>query len=425
MRSLVAVLVVLAACGHGDLASSPPAPTTPAPTPIAPIADAGVPLDLATVVCERALRCGTIGASQLTECKTTRRLTLVWGSPEMLGIDALIKANRLRLAPGGEQRCLALLATTGCRDTTAHQFCDIGFQPVLPGVAPGGRCERWDECIDGFCSGEAGCTGTCIAKSPLGGACDNNQLCTDGTVCIKDTCVARAGAGQSCGGHWQWCAEGLFCDGYRPPGRSERARQPEVLGTCRAPRGVGESCVDGQQEHCRSDLYCAWGDPQPACQKPLAEGETCRWLDACADGLACTGLVLHGVAQGHNHFAVATPGRCSPLLDAGSACDPKAFVSGCPQAMRCDQTTKRCRSAGHEGDPCVSSWITKPRPDDEPIVNDGCVSSNYCDVATRTCKAALPLGAKCTPQSFGVEDEPCFLSKCNAKTKRCTAGCKP
>ena len=70
------------------------------------------------------------------------------------------------------------------------------------------------------------------------------------------------------------------------------------------------------------------------------------------------------------------------------------------------------------------SWITKPHPDDEPIVNDGCMSANYCDVATRTCKKALPLGAKCTLQTFGVEDEPCFLSKCNATTKRCASECK-
>ena len=197
-----------------------------------------------------------------------------------------------------------------------------------------------------------------------------------------------------------------------------------MLGTCRGPRGVGESCVEDRQEHCRSDLYCAWGDAKPTCQQPLANGETCRWLDACGEGLACTGLVLHGVAQTHNHFAVATPGRCTPMLDAGAACDPKAYVTGCPQAMRCDKVTRRCRSAGHAGDPCESSWITKPHPADEPIDNDGCVSSNYCDVATRTCKPALPVGAKCTPQAFGVEDEPCWVSKCNATTKRCTAECK-
>ena len=423
MRSLVVLLLVLAACEHGDVASAPTPAVAPTP-PTPPTPPATPPLDRATAVCDRALRCGLIGASQMTECKTTRRLTLVWGSPEMLGIDALIKANRLRLTPGGELRCLSLLATTGCRDNTADQFCDIGYQPVLPGVAPGGTCTRWDECIDGFCSSQAGCTGKCIAKAPLGGKCDNNQLCTDGAVCLEATCVARAVAGQPCGGHWQWCADGLFCEGYRPPDRSDRRSSPEVLGTCRAPRGVGESCVEDKQEHCQSALYCAWGDLQPTCQAPLAKGQTCRWLDACGEGLACSGLTLKGTAQTHNHFAVSVPGKCVPVLDAGSACDPKAFVTGCPQAMRCDRTTKRCRSAGHEGDRCESSWITKPHPDDEPIDNDGCVSSNYCDVATRTCKKQLPIGARCTPQTFGVEDEPCFLAKCNATTKRCAAECK-
>jgi len=72
----------------------------------------------------------------------------------------------------------------------------------------------------------------------------------------------------------------------------------------------------------------------------------------------------------------------------------------------------------------VSSWITKPQPPDEPIVNDGCVAANYCDVATRTCKPALAVGAKCTPQRQGVEDDPCFISQCDPKTKRCTAKCR-
>lgn len=415
MRSLLA-LVALAACGHGDVPTSTPAPAAPSPA---------VPLDRATVVCERALRCGVIGASQMTECKTTRRLTRVWGSPDLLGVDTLVKENRLRVAPGGEQRCLQLLATTGCRDLTAHQTCDIGFLPVLPGVAPGGKCERWDECIDGFCSSQAGCTGKCIARAPVGGTCDHNTICTESAFCADGTCVARLGAGKSCDGNWQSCADGLFCAGYHAPNLSDHDRTVEVMGTCRAPRGVGESCVEDQLPHCKSDLYCAWGDPQPSCQKPLAAGDTCRWLDACGEGLACIGLVLRGVAAAHHHYAVATPGRCAPLLDAGSACDPDPFVTGCPQAMRCDAATKRCRSAGHEGDRCVSSWITTPQPADRPLDNDGCVSGHYCDVATRTCKRSLPVGAKCTPQTFGVEDEPCFLAKCNPTTKRCTATCAP
>ena len=43
------------------------------------------------------------------------------------------------------------------------------------------------------------------------------------------------------------------------------------------------------------------------------------------------------------------------------------------------------------------------------IVGLAVVAVAGCDVATRTCKKQLAVGAACTPQTFGVEDEPCFL----------------
>jgi hypothetical protein len=420
----IVTLVAVAACGHPDAAVvSTPAPA-PVPTPVAGDASTAM-LDRATVICDRAVRCGTIGASQLAECKgPTGRLTLVWGYPDLLGVEALVAAKRLRRDVAAEQPCLAKLAGAACRDRSADTACSRGYDPLAANVAPGGACKSWDECIDGFCSTQAGCQGTCIARSKLGEACGANQICTEDAFCWKGTCRKRAVAGETCGGHWQWCAEGLFCAGYAAEADTVPYRRPEVLGTCRAPLGVGESCLDQQDGRCRTELYCAWGDPAPTCQQPLASGATCRWLDACADGLACSGLTLHGVAQGHSHFAVARAGTCAPVLDTGSPCDPTAFVSGCPQSMRCDRTTKRCRSAGHVGDHCESSWITKPHPEDEPIDNDGCFSSNYCDVATRTCKKQLPIGAACTPQTFGVEDEPCFLATCDPKSRRCVAECR-
>ena len=119
-----------------------------------------------------------------------------------------------------------------------------------------------------------------------------------------------------------------------------------------------------------------------------------------------------------------TPGRCARVLDAGDACDAAAYISGCPASMTCDATKKVCRSTGHAGDPCASSWITKPQPDDAPLRNEGCFSSHYCDMKTRTCKVQLARGERCAPQPFGVEDEPCFLGKCDAKSRRCATRCE-
>ncbi len=407
------VVVVAIACGHPDRVTPTPTPV-PVPVPV---------LDRPSVVCDRAVRCGIIGASQRAECEAPHsRLTLVWGSPDLLGFDALIAKHHVHPDPGGEQRCLAELARASCRDPATDTICGIGFRPLVPDVAPGGACTRWDECIDGFCSSQAACTGTCIARHPIGASCGANELCTDGTFCLDGTCRRRGVIGDACS-DWQSCSDALFCDGFRPANESTHDRSPEVPGVCKPPRGIGESCAGAIDSHCRADLYCTWGDPAPTCQPTLARGAECRWLDACGDGLACRGLTLHGVTSDH-HYAVARAGMCGPMLDAGEPCDPTAFVSGCPSAMRCDGATKQCRSTGHAGDRCESSWITKPHPDGEPLDNAGCVSANYCDVATRTCKKHLAIGEACTPQTFGVEDEPCFLGKCDAATHHCVTTCK-
>ena len=390
------VLLVVVACSGSPAPA--PAPTAPPPKP-APV----------SIVCERAVRCGVIGASQLGECEgPTDRLTLVWGA--------------LAGHKSPDAQCLAKLAGASCRESIAS--CMPGNEPPTPNVVPGGACTRSDECSAGFCTAPAGCSGTCIAKHPIGGTCGSDQLCTDDAFCWKGTCRKRAVAGDPCEGDWQWCSDGLFCTGYVAPIHDLHGRSPGQPGTCRAPLEVGESCVADGGDHCRTGLYCAWGDASPTCQMPLPAGAACRWLDACGDGLECTGLSLHGVAQGHDHFAVARAGTCMATLDASSPCDPSAFTTGCPLSMRCDPTTKSCQSRGHEGDPCESSWITKPHPSDEPLVNNGCFTGNYCDVATRTCKRQPRLGAACTPQTFGVEDEPCFLAMCDASSHRCMARCR-
>jgi hypothetical protein len=56
--------------------------------------------------------------------------------------------------------------------------------------------------------------------------------------------------------------------------------------------------------------------------------------------------------------------------------------------------------------------------------SSGSATGHYCDVATRTCKKQLAVGAACTPQTLGVEDEPCSLATCDAKSRRCAADCK-
>lgn len=118
-------------------------------------------------------------------------------------------------------------------------------------------------------------------------------------------------------------------------------------------------------------------------------------------------------------FAVRKPGKCTPTLDANDPCDPDAFVSGCPAAMVCDAPRRVCRSTGHAGDPCVSSWLTTPPPPDSPPRTNSGFSGHYCDIKTRLCQLQRPRGERCTPQKFGAEDDPCYLGKCDPKQRRC------
>lgn len=394
----------------------------------------GKVLDELEIVCGRAVRCGTIGRSELAECRKgpgQSRLTRVWGYDEMLGIPGLVAQGRLREVPERKQECLEYLAGAPCRISPeyARKGCFGGvmaFRMLAPAVAPGGKCTRWDECIDGFCTAQTACEGVCMAKAKVGEACEANQVCVEDAFCWEGTCRAREGVGAVCGGHWQWCQDGLFCDGYRPAYDDAHYAWPARDGVCSAGRQLGESCVPTQssQEICAAGLFCDWGVDAPVCSARRDVGEECRWDDACGDGLVCVGLELGGFHPAGNRYATRKAGKCGPALDAGEPCEPRAFVSGCPASMVCDAKTRVCRSSGHAGDPCESSWITKPHAQDVPRRNEGCVSGHYCDVKTRVCTRQILKGERCRPQEFGVEDDPCFLGKCDAKTRRCVVECK-
>ncbi len=442
MRGLALGTLVLAACMSGGGQGSAPAQPTVSPAPSAPSAATSAvtptpppagPLTVTDVVCDRAVRCGTIGRSQLGECREgpgRSRLSLVWGYDHRFDRDGLVARGRLTLEHGDPQTCREFLASAPCR-VSPYGFpkaCgDTGPEPVMVGaVAPGGTCEHWDECRDGFCTAQVACKGVCVARSPLDGACDEHHICRDDAYCWEGRCRPRADVGAECRGHWQWCKDGLVCDGYMPGNDDDHHYRPEQPGRCSAGKLLGEGCVPPSttsQEVCVAPLYCDWGSDQPVCRELLAAGAECRWLDACAEGLACAGLTLGGRHREGARYGVRKAGRCAPILDAGDACDPAAFISGCPAAMVCDQERRVCRSTGHAGDPCVSSWITKPPTDDAPTRTNSCFGSHYCDTATRTCKLELAKGARCTPVAFGVEDSPCYLGECDQKTRRCASKC--
>ncbi len=449
VHRLTPATLAFAACLSGGPASAPTpgeitAAEVPVPGPAAPVASAAKSrsvLDRTAVVCARAVKCGTIGRSQLEECHkgpAASRLTLVWGYDERLeGPASRSVAAKWVPDAGAEQACLEFLADAPCRHHRHHRHhradkprgCSEGRAEDgrAPSVSPGGACSRWDECIDGFCTAQVGCRGTCKARSQLGGPCGSDQICGEDAYCWEGRCEPRAGVGAACGGHWQWCRDGLFCDGYVPANDNDHAYTREVQGKCSAGKLLGEGCVPPRttiDDVCARGMFCDWGSDEPVCRVPGRAGDECRWEGACADGLLCVGLILGGYHPAGQRYATRQAGRCGPSLDAGDACDPRAFVSGCPTAMTCDEQRRVCRSTGHAGDPCTSSWVTGQHPQDVPLRTDGCFSSHYCDVKTRTCRPQRAPGESCTPQKAGVEDDPCFLGECHPKQRRCVVACE-
>jgi hypothetical protein len=417
-----------AAASSGDV---PPSATGPdaAPAPPQPITSLEEYRRQALpVVCARELRCGNLGASELAGCQADDGAShpdRVLGLWEELGIGEVIESGGLAWDPEGTAACLAFWAAAPCRfdPSSMPDGCHAYWPPLRPATAPGEPCTRWDQCAGGFCPSQPGCRARCVAYVATGAACGTDTLCGAGDFCLEGTCVPRRDVGAECPGHWQACRDGLWCEGFVPENDDREWWHPAIPGKCAPPLGAGASCATGgSTDHCEAVLFCDWGQREPTCRERLAEGEECRWLDACGDGLACRGLRLGGRHPAGQRYDVRSAGTCLPFLDAGDPCDPEADVTGCPGSMGCDAATRTCRSTGNEGDPCESSWVPEGTPDDRPIRRRGCRGGLYCDVETRVCRRQLAAGERCEPRREN-EDETCFLSSCDERTRRCRARC--
>jgi hypothetical protein len=389
-------------------ATSPPAPATPASLP-APAAHAEFIARAIPLRCAWELRCGVIGSSQRERCLRDGEAL----RDRLLGVDRGLAAGRYHFDPERAAACLRLLAGASCQPDYAAAIADClsGAVPgdLRPAVAPGGACERWEECVGGRCTGELGCPGTCVAHQPDTGApCGPEQLCADGLYCARDTCQPRGDVGATCRGHWQACAPGLVCQGWTPAVEDRHHHAPERPGTCEPPRGVGQPCRRlALGDDCEPDLFCDFADERPTCRARLPEGTACPWLEACADGLACDGILLaaHAASNGSGVRAVQTPGVCRPHGDHGSACDPLAAATVCPSDTRCTPAGT-CARRGGDGDACRES--------------QDCLAYHWCDPQRRVCVAQGQPGDRCQPGGT-EQDGPCFLAEC--VRGRCKARC--
>ncbi len=399
-RSVAAAAVAALAAGCGSEAPPPGADMA-----VADLASAGPPtpqafdLALAQTFCGYDVRCGSRGASEQAKCEQDAAPLRATYPPGYSLADA-VAAGRLAYDPAAAQACVDAWAKAGCtvdQQILANTACDGVFTPA---VAPGGAC-RWDgECVGGWCDGslEAGCAGTCKALLVEGAACDpSDDRCAGADFCHPDakTCTARAGLGAACSPSAR-CQHGLFClSDPAPDGGAPDAGAPPA--TCRAPGQVGDGCAVFffGNDTCTPELYCDDSVAAPVCRARVGAGASCPSFAACRDGLDCVGL------------SSQAPGRCSPNLDLGAACDPSLDESGCPLDTRCDAAAKKCLARGNPGDDCSADFYCRPHA--------------YCDDTDR-CAATVPFGAACAPPPPNGA-EPCDEGACDPSSMKCALTC--
>jgi hypothetical protein len=327
---------------------------------------------LARRSCDRAIKCGTFGASERNACPAPPELALI--APGSLDVEGEIDANRMRFDSGGAQTCLDAIAGAPCTPGALTARVNLQCHDVFgPKVAPGGECHGDGECEGGFCAGAA-CPGACMAWpapgdpcTPPGGCDPTVQYCGLGAPDAPGyTCLRHKQEGDACADSSE-CAFGLFC----------------IAAKCSTPpRGgqLGDVCSDPSAS-CDETLFCD-GVTQK-CAAHLAIGAACLQPEACADGQVCVGLGAPG-----------TSGTCAAWLDVGLACSASG-ASGCPASQSC------------QGGACA---LTMPAAagDQQSCAAMSCAAGLYCDPRQR-CSFPLLIGGKCDASNLcaaGLDCDP-------------------
>lgn len=316
-----------------------------------------------------------------------------------------------------------------CRDASAVPLLDDGAcSRVIRGtVVDGGVCAVPYECVSGRCDvPPASCAGTCVGRVDAGVACDDDDACLDGLICLSAICQAPPGEGATCTSR---CDSDFFCNAARIC----EARHA-VGGTCRGVASGGD-CLDG--------LACRSG----RCAAPPTDGAACwpEYLERCAEGVRCDGTTCR-VPRSNADACDATvqcafasrchDGRCEAILSLGDECiagDPCALGTGCVDG--------RCRPLPDLGEPCFESGCLRGSCRDgtcQPAalftacapgqyifdVLDPCGGSSSC--------AETPSGWQCVPEGGpgaacdGPTDLPCRQPDLYCNTSRaCAAYCSP
>jgi hypothetical protein len=317
---------------------------------------------LANRWCDRAVRCGEVGASETQKCGLPPPLALT--APGELDVEAAIDANRMRFHSDNAEECLKAASSASCDLAQAADELERHCHGVTGAkVATGGDCFGTEECVGGMCVG-APCAGKCVAYASPGAACvvtggNPGETC-DPTVHYCDgTCKHKKQADAECAADVECAFDNVCVDGKC--NRAPRLRRDDVCGTRSRP------CEDG--------LYC---DETGSCQPLKSTGEACVRPNACGDDLVCQ------------------DGMCATWLDIGDACSAST-PSGCPASQKCMAGT------------CVAGDV-KGGPIARCAADADCADGLYC--AMGYCLYRRGVQAPCKATNECVDGLTCSNTKC-------------
>jgi hypothetical protein len=326
MRSLAAMIALLAACGD-NLAG--------------PVAVEDYPAAVHEAACRQLARCGDVESFDI--CLTTQiHLTVAFTASQL----AAIRTGRARYSGAAARACVDGIAGASCDVTSpTGRGPPNACQAIVAGAGRfGDACALDDECVSRHCAlrdcGMACCTGSCTPEPPPAGAALGEPCtsagCVAGAFCDPEShrCAAFGTAGTACEVRAA-CQYGLDCIDGRcaaPPMLGQPCTSAcrdlgttcsSVTHTCVAVGLVGAPCGIGTED-CAPEYVC---DRTGHCSAGIALGQPCGVGDQCADdGAACD----------------APPGEltgvCGLPKPDGSTC---ARDSVC-DSLHCDPLTSRC-----------------------------------------------------------------------------------
>lgn len=432
---------------------------------------------LARVDCSARWACGCSGdrpPPDLEACVTTAIESCMTELEGRLG--AYVREGRLTIDPAALEECgRRIEASYGACSATLADVADWCAPMLLENVAIGEACfvtravcagglgscatgtctslPREGMACTGLCASRLACRGgTCVARSPSGGACERDAHCTGDDLCVFAVCTsARVPLGSACDTAAQ-CVAGAACVGsvcteatlYQPCTTSDSCPsltecEARLGRVCRDPSMLGAACRTHVE--CGEGAYCDESVSPPACALRGGAGVPCPYgEDQCMRGMICDTRVVPPVcaspgALGASCAIGSGPGvdGCEPGLScvAGTCATPPTDGQPCADdgecaeglACRLDATTgaSRCASLGLSGETCTSlGWQNE------------CAAGLYCDPATTTCTSRRTLGDPCSGASYECDEGlTCLLgddrsgtcSAIPAEGERCTDAC--